>query len=301
MLKINKPSEKNRNIYKRLIIAGIIIILLLSFFYYENNHLVLTSYAVSSDKLSASFNDYKIIHISDLHDASFGKNNIKLIKLIKAQDPDIIVITGDMVDSKNSNINKVIDLYKELSNISEIYYVTGNHEYWLEDNDLQTLFSELQKIGIHILNNEGVKVSSTDNCSYINLYGLNDKDLSDNTINNLAITEDSYNILLAHEPQYFDKYASANADLILAGHAHGGQFNIPFIGPIIAPDQGFFPKYAMGEYSQNNSTMIVNRGLGNSVIPVRLFNDPEIVSIVLHGTKQENDFYETEAIDYSDS
>ena len=103
-------------------------------------------------------------------------------------------------------------------------------------------------------------------------------------LNNLADTESSYIILLSHRPELFESYVSCNIDLVLSGHAHGGQFRLPFIGGLIAPDQGIFPKYDAGLFTNGSTNMIVSRGLGNSIIPIRFNNRPEVIVIELLNT-----------------
>ncbi|MDE7104814.1 MAG: metallophosphoesterase, partial [Ruminococcus sp.] len=239
--------------------------------------LTVSEYNYKSDKITAEMNDFKIIQISDLHNKSFGKNQKYLIKKIKELNPDIIVITGDIVDSNHTNISKAMDFVNGAVEISPVYYVTGNHEHWLDDSEIQELISGLNGTGVKTLNNESVKVEK--NGSSFVLSGLDDYHLEDDTLKNMKLDKNELNILLAHEPQYLTHYAMNNVDLVLSGHAHGGQFILPFIGGVIAPDQGFLPEYTNGKYMSADTTMIVSRGLGNSVIPVRLFNYPDIVCI----------------------
>lgn len=267
--------------YKKWIVLALIVVLLCPFFYYENHHLVVSQYVYSNSKISNEFNDYKIVQVSDLHNAKFGKENGKLINKIKTQKPDMIVITGDIVDSNRSDIKATCDFVKEIANIAPVYYVTGNHEYWLDDDNYNELISGLDGAGAKILNNETVQISRNDES--ILLIGLDDNYLQGRTLDNLVENEkeDSFKVLLAHEPQYIMKYSKAKVDLVFTGHAHGGQFRLPFIGGVVAPGQGFNPQYTEGIYDEGNTTMVVNRGLGNSVIPVRLFNDPEIITLIL--------------------
>lgn len=160
-----------------------------------------------------------------------------------------------------------------------MYYVTGNHEYWLSDDDRTRLFTEMTEAGVIILENELVTISVGG--SSFSLVGLDDRHLADETLKSLIKDCDSncLSVVLAHEPQYIEDYSNAGVDLVLSGHAHGGQFILPFIGAVVAPDQGFLPQYTEGRYDLNHTTMYVSRGLGNSVIPIRLFNRPEIVCI----------------------
>lgn len=226
----------------------LIIIALIPFFLFQNKHLVITNYTYESDKLSPDLDGYRIVQISDLHNATFGKNNRKLLDAIKSCSPDMIVLTG-------------------------------NHEYWLTSTDRQQTLQGILSAGAINLDNLSVSITRGDS-SFL-LVGLDDHHLSDETLKRLLTNQNELSIVLAHEPQYLQEYADAGADLVLSGHAHGGQFRLPFIGGLVAPDQGFLPEYTSGDYTIADTDMIVSRGLGNSIIPVRLFNYPEIVCVEL--------------------
>lgn len=271
-----KDKKDKSKIMKKLAILVMVLIFVFIFCYYENNHLVITNYYYWNDKCDESIEGFKIVQISDLHNKEFGIDNHILIDKMKSIEPDIIVITGDIVDSNKPNVFVASAFLKDCFDIAPTYYVTGNHEYWLNERNYNDLMYDIGFL-IWPVNNS---VYETDD---ITIIGLSDKNLMDDTLSNLIDSCENYDtkpsIVLAHEPQYIDKYASAGADLVLTGHAHGGQFRLPFIGGIVAPDQGFFPKYTEGMHTIGNTTMIISRGLGNSVIPVRLFNDPEIVVV----------------------
>ncbi len=270
---------KNKK-HKWFLIFGFVCVCFVLFLEYQNKHLVVDNFIVQSEKISDDLNGFKIVQISDLHNANFGRDNDKLLTLIKIQNPDIVVITGDFVDSNHTNINKALEFAQKVQEICPTYYITGNHEYWLDEKDLDILFSGLRAAGITILENECVNIDKN-NSSFI-LVGLDDRNLSDNTL--AKILQDhkgEFTVVLAHEPQYISNYSKEKVDLIMSGHAHGGQFRLPLIGGVVAPDQGFNPQYTDGEYKINDTTMIVSRGLGNSIIPVRLFNYPEIVCVEL--------------------
>lgn len=266
---------------KRWIVFACVLVLLCCFAWYENHHLVVTYYDYESNKIVDELNGYRIVQISDLHNATFGKDNNKLVSKIINLSPDIVVITGDIVDSNHTDIDAAIQFVQDVSKTCPVYYVTGNHEYWLNEADRQALMKGLEGAGAVILNNEKVTVSK--GTASFELIGLDDKSLGDNTLKSLTdiCSDGDFILVLAHEPQYIQEYSGTKTDLLLSGHAHGGQFILPFIGAVVAPDQGFLPKYTAGEYQMNEMTMFVSRGLGNSVIPVRLFNDPEIVCIEL--------------------
>lgn len=261
--------------------GGGIIVVLLCFFHYENHHLVVTEFTYFNESVEDFPDGYRIVQISDLHNAVFGRNHRTLVDKITELAPDMVVITGDIIDSNHTNIDAAIDLVDQLTELYPVYYVTGNHEYWLDEDDRRRLFEEMEQAGAVLLFNEAVTVNASGGT--FDLIGLDDKSLADNTLKALLSECDSetLNIVLAHEPQYIEKYAVTDADLVLCGHAHGGQFILPLIGPVVAPDQGLFPKYTSEAYYMDDMTMFVSRGLGNSIIPVRLFNDPEVVCIDL--------------------
>lgn len=288
---------------KRLAKMLIVVLIVWGFCWLQNNWLVVSHYTYESDKLPQEFEGYRIVQISDLHNATFGKDNSRLMEKIRELSPDMVVITGDVVDSNHTNLEVAIAFAKQVATEYTTYYVTGNHENWLEESERTELLSGLKDAGVICLSDEFVEISKGD--SSITLVGLNDESLSGPTLKLVLSKEDeatdqgasgtdgdegqalpgveaSLQILLAHEPQYLENYSQAGVDLVLTGHAHGGQFRIPFIGGgLVAPDQGFFPKYTEGMHEMGSTTMIISRGLGNSIIPVRLFNLPEIVCVEL--------------------
>lgn len=294
--------RSNRKKYIKSALVLLIVIALLLFCSYQNRHLETTYYTYKAEQLGADLEGYRIVQISDLHNVKFGKNNQKLVDRIRECEPDMIVLTGDLVDSNHTNVDRAVQFVDEIVKICPIYYVTGNHEYWLEKSEYDELMDGLVSAGVVILDNQVVEISRGD--AKFRLVGLDDRSLADGTLeallsdesirNNqaeqkeeIADNEDSgekeLTVVLAHEPQYLARYAGTGVDLVLSGHAHGGQFRLPFVGGIVAPDQGFLPEYTAGEYYMNGTEMIVSRGLGNSVIPVRLFNYPEIVCVDLVG------------------
>ena len=266
---------------KRLIIFTITFAILFAFFWYQNKHLTITYYTYTNGKITSEFDGYRIVQISDLHNASFGQDNQRLLTKIEALNPDMIVITGDVVDSNRTNINTAVTFVQNAARLCPVYYVTGNHENWLSGADKEKLIKGFTDADAVILSNSVIVIAN--GIERFALIGLNDENLSDGTLDSLASTLDSdrFWLLLAHEPQYLDDYSRSKVDLVLTGHAHGGQFRLPFIGGVVAPDQGLFPEYTEGIHQSGNTTMVISRGLGNSIIPVRLFNDPEIVCVDL--------------------
>lgn len=273
--------RSNRKKYIKSAIVLLIVIALLLFCNFQNKHLETTHYTYEAEQLGVDLDGYRIVQISDLHNAKFGKNNQKLVDRIRECEPDIIVLTGDLVDSNHTNVDRAVQFVDEIVKICSVYYVTGNHEYWLDTSEYENLMDGLASAGVIILDDQVVEISRGD--AKFRLVGLDDRSLADGTLEALLSDEKELTVVLAHEPQYFARYAGTGVDLVLSGHAHGGQFRLPFVGGIVAPDQGFLPEYTAGEYYMNGTEMIVSRGLGNSVIPVRLFNYPEIVCVELVG------------------
>lgn len=247
------------------------------FSYYQNNSLSTSTFTLSAAKIKEPI---KVVQLSDLHSKQFGKHQNHLVKQVKKLDPDIITFTGDLVDSKAYDEQKSITLMEELVQIAPTYYVTGNHEFW--SGKFPVLEEKLRQAGVYVLRNEQILVKVGKET--INLIGVDDLTFLSNEEELAEIVdslshEEHFNLLLSHRPELLSLYGKV--DLVLTGHAHGGQVRLPFIGGIVAPDQGFIPKYTAGMYKKEDTIMIVNRGLGNSIIPQRIFNRPEIVEVVL--------------------
>jgi len=246
-----------------------------------------TEYGITDENLPESFSGFKIAMVSDLHNAQFGKNNSKLIYALKESQPDIIVITGDLVDSSHTNVSVAVNFAENAVKIAPTYYVSGNHEAWLPSEVYQSLKDELTDKGVKVLENESADLER--NGDFITLIGADDPDFFEkageyaftSTVADLAEKSEHYTILLSHRPEYFDCYCENGINLVLSGHTHAGQIRIPFIGALLAPGQGLFPEYDKGLFRKSNTSMIVSAGLGNSVIPFRLFNKSELVIITL--------------------
>ena len=281
---------KNKRVLKFGALFLCLIIVVGTFIVYSNFKLETTKYTIENPDLPKSFDGYKIVHLSDLHNAEFGKNNKNLINVIKEEKPDAVFVTGDTIDGFYTNIQIPIDLFKEILKICDIYLVVGNHEIRSDTNQYLEFIDMLTEIGVIVLKDNSTHIER--NGEKIQVIGLNDAsnykaNYNDNyneqiieTINNLDDKE-SFSVLLSHHPELFDDYTKTNVDLVFSGHAHGGQFRLPFIGGVIAPEQGLFPKYTEGVFTEDNTTMIVSRGLGNSIVPVRINNSPEIVVVTL--------------------
>lgn len=269
--------RKNRII--KYIVITIVLLVTGIFCWYENHHLVVSTYFCQYNSIPNNFDGYCIVQLSDFHNATFGQNNKKILDKVKELSPDIIVITGDFVDCNHTNVDISIDFAYALTKICSVYYIRGNHEWMLTESQKSELDDGLIKAGVKILNNEEEQIDSSN--EKIRIIGLDDNSLQDGTLKKILGDDEAFNIVLAHEPQYINNYANAGADLVLTGHAHGGQFRIPGVGGLVAPEQGFFPQYTEGMHHRGNTDMIISRGLGNSIIPVRIMNDPEIVCVIL--------------------
>ena len=267
-----------------------VIAALACFFYVQNNWIGVSRLTISFDKLPEKFDGFKIIHLSDLHSKSFGKNQQRLANILDKSKPDMIVITGDLVDQKHYDEQVALELVNQAVEIAPVFFVMGNHEWW--SGQFGSLEKQLIKAGVYVLRNswqtievDGQKIvicGIDDPAAAGNQYdegGFIEQQLQE-TLSKLS--KDNFKILLSHRPEKLTLYAQYEANLVLSGHAHGGQFRIPFIGGLVAPNQGFFPKYTSGVYGDKDTTMIVSRGLGNSIIPLRILNRPEVIEIVLN-------------------
>lgn len=280
---------------RRCLLALVVFVFLIAVFVsctvWENRFPETVEYTVKQQGIPSAFDGFKIAHISDLHNAEFGQDNEYLINEIKEISPDIIVMTGDMVDSSRTNIDIAVSFAEKASEIAPCYYVTGNHEGRLNCKDIKEKF---RQSGVTVLENEAIV--SERNGESITLIGMDDISVYSNADSSfyglftksalLKLTDtDNYTVLLSHRPEFAEEYSACGVDLVFSGHAHGGQFRLPFIGGLYAPGQGFFPKYDSGAYNIGDTVMIVSRGLGNSRIPFRINNRPQIVSVCLERTE----------------
>lgn len=261
-----------------------ITIMIFIFCYYQNNKIDITQYTIKSENVNKNI---KIIHLSDFHSKPFKA----VLDKTREQKPDFICITGDYINDKEKNKNKMLAYGKELVSIAPVIYITGNHERRLED--FTSLMKELDSIGFTVLLN---KCKKTENVTFFGLdeNQANFKDYiarKNKTFKYRDFSsyfkefekENNFKIVLSHFPENFKgipemNYSQYDFDLQLSGHAHGGQWIMPFIGPLFSPGQGIFPKYARGTFG-SRPKLIISRGLGNSEFPLRLFNHPEIVVI----------------------
>lgn len=285
---------------------------LAGFFYFENKSIVTTKHRLSFEFLPKEFDGLTIVHLSDLHNTLFGKEQGRLVDAVRAVKPDIVVITGDIVDELIFQEEPVIALVRRLHDIAPIYYVSGNHEW--SRPEYSELRQQLIDLGVHVLDNRVETIARGD--AMLAIAGIDDvarhfpkpryftkewfRHFGQGSFEHAqarqivhceldtvrqGIDERAFKILLVHRPEWLQEYMDHHFDLIFAGHAHGGQWDLPVLGPILAPGQGFFPKLVSGVHKRHGSVMVVSRGLGNSGIAFqRLFNRPEVVAVTLKKT-----------------
>lgn len=271
-----------------LSITFILIVLSIFYLYFENTNLEVSNYEILNRTLPNDFNGFKIIQVSDFHNTKSEKLTNDLIDEIKKQKPDIIVITGDLIDSRKTDIEIAINFIQKIKDIAPVYFISGNHEARIRN--YEKLKNEMIDNGVIILDNKTEIIEFKN--SKLNLLGIDDPSMAHESfvadeeiikagINNLEYDKNNFTILLSHRPEVFNVYVKSEIDLVLTGHAHGGQIRIPFIGGLISPNQGLFPKYTSGKFEEKQTTMIVSRGIGNSILPYRINNNPELVVITI--------------------
>ncbi len=289
MNKIKPFIKNNPKIIKRAL--GVMLTLFVAFSIvtvWGNITLSVEKIDIETEKINIQ-NGYKIAHISDYHNTKNSFLNEAVLSSLKKEKPDIIVLTGDLVDCRKTDIKKGIDFVSEIIEIAPVYYVTGNHECNISignQSAFDNMISDLKTLGATVLRNEQTQIKLS-NGEKLNIFGIDDpyfhceyasqvKSATDSLCSSLDIEKKDFNILLAHHPEQLDIYSQYGFDLVYSGHAHGGQGRLFGIG-LIAPDQGFFPKYTSGVYEENETNLIVSRGIGNSIAPIRFFDRPHLI------------------------
>ena len=282
---------------KKIIVLVCIVLIFISIFMCFSKKIDVTKYKISNKKIPEEFNGFKILQLSDFHSEGYRDTTQDLINKVKDINPDIVVMTGDMVSWDMENIEEAKILVKLLAEIYPIYYVDGNHEHLAEILRLSRYNSFLDfmhELGVTTIKNDCIKLHKGNES--INLYGINlpldsatalyvnkfqlEKNYVEKSLP--EVDNDKFNILLAHTPTFIKQYSQWGSDLVLCGHMHGGIVRIPFtnIG-LLSPGRTILPRYAAGKFKVNDTTMIVNRGIGTSSFKLRLFNNPEITVITL--------------------
>ncbi len=285
---------------KWLILIGVIIFICIVEWIREIVTFKVTYYDIKSDKLNGLNHERKIVFLSDLHNERYGKNNEKLFDAVKGQNPDLILIGGDMLVGKADASSKIAESFvARLTEICPVYYANGNHEQRMKvyPETFGTTFREykdrLEKSGVTFIENENVDFN-WDSCQ-MKIYGLEIpvtyyKKFSKQTLPDDVVREqigepeaDCYNILLAHNPTYTNTYLEWGADLVLSGHFHGGVVRIPKLGGIITPQWHMFPKYSGELTEKNGKYVVVSKGLGTHTLKIRFLNPAEVIVLHLSG------------------
>lgn len=298
----DKPKAKKKKTLskkaKRLIIILSVVAVLLFITVWAiigNTHLTVTAFSIESERIPKAFDGFRIAHVSDLHDSEIGEGHKTLIDKLKQSDPDIIAITGDLIDRTRTDVEHSLLFVAEAVKIAPCYYVNGNHE--ILSGKYEELREALLDLGVTVLENANTKIEKDG--EYISVLGINDPFLTTfdeithdydaaivgEYIKEALVGTEGFKLLLAHHPECFEYYCEYGVELTLTGHAHGGQFRLPLIGGLYAPHQGVFPKYESGLFEDGDARMIVSRGIGNSSFPLRFNNNPELIIIELDSTQ----------------
>lgn len=249
---------------------------------WQNDGLMLTRYTAALPGLPAELEGLTLVQVSDLHSKRLGEGQEVLLDAISRAEPDVILLTGDLVDGRRPALEPALELGRGAAALAPTYYVTGNHETSLPWKTYEQIEDGLESAGVVLLDNRTEELTLPGGGRLV-LTGLCDDNLRDGTLERLSAAwpEDAFTVLLAHEPQYIENYAKSGVDLVFSGHAHGGQIRLPLVGGLFAPGQGFLPKYTAGIYKLGETRMVVSRGIGGSLFPQRVFNRPEVVAVTL--------------------
>lgn len=282
-MKTKGKKHRGRGCLTALIILALIAAAAAFLIKDSREDLEISRYEVASQKLPESFDGFKIVQLSDLHGAEFGEDGMELVDKVGSLEPDMIALTGDFVTDEG-DLAAVKKLAGRLTELCPVYFISGNHEFG--SGLAVKVRNILEGAGVKYLSNEYLTISRGDD--EILLGGVEDSlayadmlspDELAQKMNDAA--PDAFKILLGHRNYWMTEYPELPVDLIFCGHAHGGLIRIPGVGGLIGTDRRLFPDFDAGEYNNGRYTLIVSRGLGNSVPIPRVFNRPEIVCVEL--------------------
>ena len=275
--------RKRRGCLHSFFLLMLAAVILIGFWYFENHVIRTEEFILASERVPAAFDGFRIVELADLHGKEFGPDSEDLLRAVRNAEPDLIAIDGDLADEL-TDLSVIRTLAAELTEIAPVYYVTGNHE-WAMDNR-EELLAILEEAGVAALHNEFFLLSKGKDS--IVLAGVDDPNgpYDQKTPEELvaevrAACGDPYILMLAHRNDQLDLWSALAVDTVLAGHGHGGVIRLPFVGGLVGVDRELFPAYTAGLYEQGRTDLIVSRGLGNSVVNFRLFNRPHLPVIVL--------------------
>lgn len=270
-----------------LILALLVIAALLICWFDSNFRLVTEEFTISSDRFPKALSGLRIVHLTDVHNTGYGENNESFLEAVADARPDIIAITGDLIDGDDRKTEEkfVRSLIPRLCEIAPVYYVSGNHEW--ASGWARTLFDIIREAGGTVLRNQYVLIGEGDEsfvlagCDDPN--ALRDMKTPQEVVESIKKREpDKYVLMLYHRHDRLDMWAETGVDAVLCGHAHGGMIRLPFTDGLYAPGQVFFPEHTSGLYEKDGTVEIVSRGIGGP--KYRLFNNPEIaVAVFEHG------------------
>lgn len=287
-----------------IILLIILFIALITFVIIESSGFKKVYYNISSEDYNG--NPVKICFMADLHNKVFGNNNSPLLEAIDEYNPDIVILGGDMITSGwdvSFDYSSTVDFIGKLSSQYPVYYAPGNHEEKFDRDrkkfpkEYSDFINKINEMGIVFLDNEDAVVDKFG----LHIYGLKlphkyfkkfrKLKLEENfLVNTLGTADDNnFSVLIAHNPEYFPDYSEWGAKMVLSGHVHGGIISLPGIGGVISPGIKLFPKYDAGLFYENDSLMVLTRGIGSHGIPIRVWNKAEIVCITLEGAEGECD------------
>jgi len=257
---------------KALRILLIILIFLTAFLFQQTNTLKTTEYTWQSSRVPRAFDGYRVVQVSDLHNKRFGKKQERLIKAIKGAEPDMIALTGDIIDESTESLEPARELLEGMRTLAPLYYTDGNHD---PNSPFYRAFrAMLREYDVTVLDRNVDVIEHDGETMYIAGYAY-----WSNKFDNAEIA--ASDLILCHGPNAFPFFAEMGCGLVLAGHNHGGQVALPGGRAVFIPREGFFPGYSYGVYHEGDSTMVLSRGLGTSILPLRAFAPPEIVVIEL--------------------
>ena len=281
-----RPARRRGRGRRALLILLLLTVFGAAFLWWSNRSLQVDRFTYASPRLPAGFDGCVVVQLSDLHGALFGENNQDLVDAVRAENPDYIFLTGDLLDRyRRTPQSYAVDLGRAMAAIAPTYFVTGNHEWALPD--VPGLKAQLEEAGVTVLSNEFTTLER--NGDAIVLAGIDDPNgyADQKTPEELAAEVEAagdspYWLLLAHRNTLFaDRYSRLGANLTICGHGHGGLIRLPFTDGLVSTDRTFFPTYTAGFYAANGARVFVSRGLGNSGRTFRLFNRPQVVVLTL--------------------
>ncbi|MDR0861626.1 MAG: metallophosphoesterase [Oscillospiraceae bacterium] len=280
---MGKEKKKKRHPLRNLFFFLVAVCAVL--LYDSNTRIVTTEYPLQFDNLPAAFDGFRILELSDVHASVFGEDNKKLTDAVKSAAPDIIAVTGDLVDSKADNeLAVVLPLMEKLVEIAPVYYVTGNHEW--DSGIIRELFTGLESAGVHVLRNRSVEIERGG--ARIVLIGLDDPNGPADMMKPAEVFArareqfgDAFTVTLVHRNSFLPLLSELGAEVVICGHAHGGIVRLPFTDGLVGPAREWFPTFTSGVYREGGAAMVVSRGVGNHTGMPRFLNNPHLPVVVL--------------------